>query len=263
MTAVVEETETTPAEPPPSRTVSPVKPAPWHLRAGALVVDVLPGVAVVATMALAGLALPTRSVWWWVCCGVGGVAILCIAADRLLLPTVIGWSLGRGLCGIAVVRRDGAPVGPWWLLLRDLAHLLDTASVLVGWLWPLWDSRRRTYADLLVRTEVRPVEQPPQPRRVRRLTAAMVLTAAALCVGGAAMSYLVVYRHNRAVDHTRAQLTTQGPKMVTEMLTYDPKTLREDFAHAQSLTTDKYRQQLVPQQEAVQKAHPVNNQYWV
>ena len=263
MTAVVEDTETTPATPPAGPDVSPIRPAPWHLRAGALIVDVAPGVAAMATMILVALTVPPRSVWWWLCLAIAGFAILFIAVDRLLLPTVIGWSLGRGLCGIAVVRRDGAPVGPWWLLLRDLAHLLDTASALVGWLWPLWDSRRRTFADLLVRTEVRPVEQPPQPRRVRRLTAAMVLTAAALCVGGAAMSYLVVYRHNRAVDQTRAQLTTQGPKMVTEMLTYDPKTLREDFAHAQSLTTDKYRQQLVPQQEAVQKAHPVNNQYWV
>ena len=95
--------------------------------------------------------------WWWLCVSVGGLAILLMLVNRLLLPTITGWSLGRALFGIAVVRRDGEATGPWGLLLRDLAHLLDTASV-VGWLWPLWDSRRRTFADMLLRTEVRRVE---------------------------------------------------------------------------------------------------------
>jgi Mce-associated membrane protein len=51
--------------------------------------------------------------------------------------------------------------------------------------------------------------------------------------------------------------------MVTEMLTYDPKSLQQDFARARSLTTDKYRPELVKQQESVQKGHPVVNEYWV
>lgn len=266
MTAVVEDTETTPAIPEPSL----ISPAPWYLRAGAFAVDVVPGAAVVATMALVArtvssgaLTMPVHGTWWWVCVGVGGFAILFIAVNRLLLPAVIGWSLGRGLVGIAVVRSDGTPVGPWRLLLRDLAHLLDTASALVGWLWPLWDSRRRTFADLLLRTEVQVVEQDRRPQDARRLTAVMMLAAMLLCVGGAAVSYGIVYRYEQAVDQTRAQLTAQGPKMVAEMLTYDPKTLHDDFEHALSLTTDRYREQLVKQQDTVQKGHPVNNQYWV
>ena len=44
------------------------------------------------------------------------------------------------------------------LMLRELAHLLDTAALFIGWLWPLWDRRRRTFADLLLRTEVHGVE---------------------------------------------------------------------------------------------------------
>lgn len=261
MTAVLEETET--ASPPASPELASISLAPWHLRAAALVVDVLPGVAVVTTMALVVMTVPRPSIWWWVGVAVAGLAILAMLVNRLLLPTVIGWSLGRGLVGITVVGRGGAAVGPWRLLLRDLAHLLDTASMLVGWLWPLWDSRRRTFADLLVRTEVRPLEHRPQPGRIQRLSAAMVLAAAVLCVSGAAISFVVTYRHDRAVDQTRAQLATQGPKMVVDMLTYDPKTLRDDFARAQALTTDKYRKQLVQQQQAVQKGQPVNNQYWV
>jgi Mce-associated membrane protein len=182
--------------------------------------------------------------------------------NRLVLPTVTGWSFGRGLFRIAVVRSDGEATGPWWLLFRDLAHLLDTASV-VGWLWPLWDSRRRTFADMLVRTEVRRVEPGEPPPNIRRSTAVAVLTAAALCVAGAAVSYTVVYSPDRAADQTRAQITTEGPKIVAQMLTYDPKSLRDDFARAQSLATDKYRGQLAAQQDVVQKGNPVINEYWV
>lgn len=257
MTVVVEETQTTAAvQESPRETL-----APWHVRVGAFAIDVLPVVAVAATMALVSFTVPAGGVWWWVFIAVIGVVILLMLVNRLLLPTVTGWSLGRNLFGIAVVHRDGAAVGPWWLLLRDLAHLLDTASV-VGWLWPLWDSRRRTFADLLSGTEVRRVERDePQPN-IRRWAAVAVLTAAALCLGGAAVSYLAVYSRDRAADRTRAQVALQGPKIVAQMLTYDPKTLHDDFARAQSLATDRYRGQLAAQQDVVQKGNPAINEYW-
>jgi len=235
--------------------------APWHLRVAADAVDVLPCIAVATTMALVAWTLAQHPIWWWACVSVGGVAILLMLVNRLLLPTVTGWSLGRGLFGIAVVRRDGTPIGPWGLLLRDLAHLLDTVSV-VGWLWPLWDSRRRTFADMLLGTEVRRVEPDEALPNLRRWTAVAVLTATAVCLGGAAVGYLVVYSRDRASDQSRAQIETQGPKIVAQMLTYDPKSLRDDFARARSLATDKYRGQLQVQQDVVQKGNPVINEYW-
>lgn len=262
MTVVVEETQTktqttaaVPASPPNVL-------APWHIRACAFAVDVLPAAALVTTMALVALTVSRHPVWWWVCVSVGGLAILLTLVNRLVLPSVIGWSLGRALCGITVVRRDGEAIGVWRLLLRDLAHLLDTASV-VGWLWPLWDSRRSTFADMLVRTEVRRVEPDQRPPNMRRWTAVAVLTAATVCLAGAVVSYLVVYSRDRASEQTKAQIETQGPKIVAQMLTYDPKSLHDDFARAQSLATDKYRRQLAAQQDIVQKGNPVINEYWV
>jgi Mce-associated membrane protein len=159
------------------------------------------------------------------------------------------------------VRRDGAAVGPWRLLARDVAHLLDTVSLFIGWLWPLWDSRNRTFADLLMRTEVRRV--PRTNRDVRRLAAVVLLIAALLCGAGAGLSYLVVYRHDQAVDQARDQIAKQGPKIVEEMLSYKADSLQADFAHAQSLATDAYRPQLVAQQQAAQKAGAATNEYWV
>lgn len=258
MTAVVEDTQTTAAAAP----AAPRNPlAPWHLRAGAFAVDVLPALAVLTALAMVSFTVPARGVWWWACISVIGVVILLTLVNRLLLPTLTGWSLGRGVFGIALVRRDGTAIGPWRLLLRDLGHLLDAAS-LVGWLWPLWDSRRRTFADMLLSTEVRRVEPHRPSPHMWRCAAAAALTAVAVCLGGAAVSYLVVYSRDRASDQTRAQIQAQGPKIVAQMLTYDPKSLRDDFARARSLATDKYRGQLAAQQDVVQKGTPVINEYW-
>ncbi len=262
MTAAVAGPEVA-SSPQAARKVEDNTPAPWWARAAALAVDVLPGAAVVTTMALTALAVPLYGAWWWSCVVAGGVAIVLTSANRSLLPATTGWSLGRVVFGIAVVRKDGASVGPWRLLLRDLAHLLDTVSVFVGWLWPLWDGRRRTFADLLVGTEVRRAQPRRAPRNAPALVAVVFLTAALLCVAGAVVSYQVVYHYDRASQRARGQIASQGPKIVAEMLSYRPESLPADFARAQSLVTDNYREQLEAEQQAVQKKKPVANEYWV
>jgi Mce-associated membrane protein len=180
-----------------------------------------------------------------------------------VLPATLGWSLGRALLGIEVVQPEGAAVGLGRLMLRELAHLLDTFSVFVGWLWPLWDSRRRTFADLLLRTEVRWVAADRRPADIRRHAATAAGVAVLLCVAGAAVSAFAIYLPDRASEQTRGAVNAQGPKIVAQILTYEAKSLKDDFARAQSLTSDKYRPELVKRQESVQKGPPVINEYWV
>ncbi len=260
MTAVLDATPSAPAD----ELAASVPLASWPARAGAFSLDVLFGTGVIAVLALlAVLSLTVQQPGWlWLVYAVAAaVVFLLMAVNRLLLPAITGWSLGRALFGIRVVRRrDGASVGAWRLLARDLAHLLDTAALFIGWLWPLWDSRHRTFADLLLRTEVRRVD-PPQ-RDLRRLTAKVLVAAVVVCAAAVALNYLVVYRQERAVDETRQQITEQGPRIVEQMLSYGTDTLKDDFARAQSLATDGYRSQLVAQQEAVQKAGATANEYW-
>jgi Mce-associated membrane protein len=240
---------------------APEQPAAsWLARAGAFSIDVLLGVAVIATMAVLALSAPWRGWLWWVFTAVAALTLLLIAVNRLLLPTMTGWSLGRALFGIAVRKRDDSPVGLTRLAVRDGAHLLDTAAVFVGWLWPLWDRRRRTFADLLLRTEVHNVERPQ--RDMHRPAAVALVAATVLCAAGVGLSYLVVYRHDRTIDAARAQIAVQGPRIVEQMLSYHVDTLQQDFSKAQSLTTDSYRQQLLAQQQAVQKAGATSNEYW-
>jgi len=83
-----------------------------------------------------------------------------------------------------------------------------------------------------------------------------------VCAAGVGLSYLVVYRHDRAVDAARAQIAAEGPRIVEQMLSYGVDTLQQDFSHAQSLATDGYRPQLIAQQQAVQKAGATKNEYW-
>jgi Mce-associated membrane protein len=259
VTVLVEETDAAPAVQEPA----PNELAGWLIRAAAFAVDVLPGVAVVATTALVWLAAPPQSLWWWVSISVLVGAALVTMVNRAVLPAILGWSLGRALLGLEVVRPGGAAVGVGRLMSRELAHLLDTLSVCVGWLWPLWDSRKRTFADLLLRTEVHCVAADQRPPDIRRRAAIAVGVAVLLCVGSAAVSVFAIYLPDRAADQTRTAVNAQGPKIVTEMLTYDPKSLKQDFERARSLTTDKYRPELVKQQESVQKGHPAINEYWV
>jgi Mce-associated membrane protein len=256
VTAVLDATPDAPTD----ESVPAPTPASWPARAGAFAVDVLLGIAAIATMALLAGMAPWWGWLWWVFTAVAALTVVVMAVNRLLLPTITGWSLGRALFGIAARTRDGAPVGVWRLLLRDLAHLLDTAALFIGWLWPLWDRRRRTFADLLLRTEVHNVERPV--RDVRRLTAVVLIAATLLCAAGVGLSYLVVLRHDQSVDQARAQITEQGPRIVEQMLSYGVDTLQQDFSHAQSLTTDGYRSQLIAQQQAVQQAGATPNEYW-
>ena len=208
MTAVLDATPSAPADEPSAM----VRLASWRARAGAFALDTLPGAGVVAVLGLLGWIS-----WEYKALVAAGIVLLVlIAVGRWLLPWVTGWSLGRALFGIAVVRRDGAAVGAWRLLARDIAHLLDTAALFIGWLWPLWDARRRTFADLLLRTEVRTVD-PPQ-RDMRRLVATVLVAAVVVCAAAVAVNYLVVYRHERAVDQARQQIAEQGPRIVEQML---------------------------------------------
>ena len=256
MTAVLDVTPETTAD-----DSAPEQPAAsWLARVGAFSIDVLLGAAVIAAMALLALAAPYHGWLWWVFTGALALTLLVTAVNRWVLPTITGWSLGRALFGIEVLRPDGSPVGLGRLWLRDLAHLLDTAALFIGWLWPLLDRRGRTFADLLLRTEVHKVDGPQ--RDVRRPAAVALVAATLLCAVGVGLSYLVVYRHDRAIDAAHTQIAAEGPRIVEQMLSYDVNTLQQDFSHAQSLTTDAYRPQLIAQQQAVQKAGATKNEYW-
>jgi uncharacterized RDD family membrane protein YckC len=82
--------------------------------------------------------------------------------NRWIVAGRTGQSLGRRLTKIKLISEEtGLPIGGVNAFLRDLVHILDGFAY-VGYLWPLWDERRQTFADKIMRTVVVTVT-PPLP----------------------------------------------------------------------------------------------------
>ena len=65
-----------------------------------------------------------------------------------------GQSWGKKVVGIRLVREsDGRPIGAGMAFVRDLAHIVD-GFLYLGYLWPLWDPKRQTFADKICSTIV-------------------------------------------------------------------------------------------------------------
>lgn len=74
--------------------------------------------------------------------------------NRMYLQGSTGQSVGKKAMGIRLVDEVGLhPIGPSNAYLRDLAHALDLISS-VGYLRPLWDAKRQTFADRIVKAVV-------------------------------------------------------------------------------------------------------------
>ena len=90
------------------------------------------------------------------------VGILCMLAiqiwNRAFKQGRTGQSVGKKVMGIKLVdEHTGQPIGAGMSFVRDLAHTLDGFFYL-GYLWPLWDDKRQTFADKILGTVV--VETP-------------------------------------------------------------------------------------------------------
>jgi uncharacterized RDD family membrane protein YckC len=48
----------------------------------------------------------------------------------------------------------GQPVGVGLAIGRYFVHILDALPCYLGFLWPLWDSKRQTFADKILSTVV-------------------------------------------------------------------------------------------------------------
>ncbi len=69
-----------------------------------------------------------------------------------------GWSIGKQVLGIRLLKEDtGQPMGAGLCFVRGLAHIVDAIPCYLGYLWPLWDDKRQTFADKIMGTVV--VEQ--------------------------------------------------------------------------------------------------------
>jgi uncharacterized RDD family membrane protein YckC len=65
-----------------------------------------------------------------------------------------GATIGKGVLSIRLLGYSGQPIGAGLSFVRQLAHILDSLACYIGWLWPLWDARKQTFADKIMSTVV-------------------------------------------------------------------------------------------------------------
>ena len=160
----------------------PVYPyAPWHRRVGAYLIDYFPGIVasipfyigyVIWVTSLARQqdlppgAVPDFSAGLgWM--GVGSLLLLAALGwqiyNRWIVAGRTGQSLGKRVLKIKLVSEaTGQPIGALNAFLRDLLHILDGIAY-IGYLWPLWDDKRQTFADKLMKTVVPDLPRSDQP----------------------------------------------------------------------------------------------------
>ena len=94
-----------------------------------------------AVVMIIGLSVIVASVGW-------------MAYNRWMIGGRTGQSLGKRVTRIRLIGEESnAPIGAKNAFIRDLVHILD-ALTLVGYLWPLWDEKRQTFADQIMKTIV-------------------------------------------------------------------------------------------------------------
>ncbi len=66
-----------------------------------------------------------------------------------------GQSYGKKIAGTKLVSAsNGQPIGGGMGFVRYLVHIVDALPCYLGYLWPLWDSKRQTFSDKILGTYV-------------------------------------------------------------------------------------------------------------
>ena len=60
-----------------------------------------------------------------------------------------------------IKEETGQPIGPGMSIVRQIVHFVDSIVCYIGWLFPLWDSKKQTLADKIMGTVV--ITVPKQP----------------------------------------------------------------------------------------------------
>lgn len=130
--------------------------ATWGSRVGASLIDSLILIAIIVVAVVAGVLLGTVSEALSVLLlGVGYVAAFGFYLWQLSVQGVTGQTIGKKQLGIRLLcERDGRPVGAGLSIGRAFLHVVDSIPCYVGYLWPLWDAKKQTFADKILSTVV-------------------------------------------------------------------------------------------------------------
>ncbi len=77
-----------------------------------------------------------------------GQRVGCYLID--IIPVVIIGIIGSATRNVIIA------LGTGLAFARDICHILDSLACYIGWLFPIWDAKRQTFADKIISTVVVP-----------------------------------------------------------------------------------------------------------
>ena len=121
----------------------------WGQRVGAYLIDYVP----IFVLELIGLI--TRNTFVLLLVGLASLAWWIY--NRSIVAGRTGQSLGKRTLNLRLISENtGEPIGGGMAFARDICHILDSLACYIGWLFPLWDAKRQTFADKIISTVVVP-----------------------------------------------------------------------------------------------------------
>jgi len=121
--------------------------ASWIQRVGAYLIDVAPIIIleiIFVRIFVIYLIVLLASIAW-------------TAYNRWYRAGTTGQSLGKKVLKLRLVSEEtGQPIGMLMAFVRDICHIIDSVICFIGYLFPLWDAKRQTIADKIVKTVVIP-----------------------------------------------------------------------------------------------------------
>jgi uncharacterized RDD family membrane protein YckC len=131
-----------------------VQYASWIQRVGAYLLDDLVIVPFYIVIAIIGAASDSTvaSVLAVIVYIAGAVTSI---YNRWFLGGRTGQTWGKKVVGLRLVSEEtGQPIGAGMAFVRDLAHIIDGIICYIGFLFPLWDAKKQTIADKIMKTIV-------------------------------------------------------------------------------------------------------------
>jgi uncharacterized RDD family membrane protein YckC len=173
-----------PGYPPPPAAAGPAMPkeayTSWISRVGAYIIDAIPAAILIAIGQ--GIAIGTGDNNCVTNSGQYDYGVSCTSspsvlgllasslAGILVLAYVVwnygyrqgttGSSIGKSVLKFKVIsEKTGQPIGFGMSIVRQIAHFVDGILCYIGYLWPIWDAKRQTFADKIMTTVCVPLTQ--------------------------------------------------------------------------------------------------------
>jgi len=141
----------------PAPGYAPVAPyAEWPMRVGATLIDAACsfGILIVGVIIAAVLGKLSSTLGGLVFV-LAYLAAIGFGVWQLVVQGQTGKTIGKKVLKISLIAEStGRPIGPGLSIGRAFVHVVDGIPCYLGYLWPLWDPKKQTFADKILHTVV-------------------------------------------------------------------------------------------------------------